>query len=482
MTKKALLAALLAAGGCRGTTPDAPGRPGITIVSPALAVSDTVTAELAQPLVVEVRDSTGKPRPGVVVRFDAGTVALRGRQFPALLLSGGAGDFRPAVQTTTDSTGRAMVRVRLGRVATAASVRIQVPTLGLSAGTSFTVTPGATANVAVAPEDSAVYVGGGYPLRVTAEDRFGNPRPVSSVAAVSTAPSVVADGPSVTGASIGRARVEVTADGRPKSVWVSVVPRATLLAAQGDGIYSFGLDGSALRRVVQAEQARSPRWFPDGERFVYSTGLSHGWVADLDGRTRPLVSGDNPLTAELWAHPSRDGKWVYFGGYAGMEFRGYPYRVREDGTGLQLVPGFAADDYTQGHPSPSPDGERVVYFREEGDSRDVSLRVLDMRRRRVVLRNVEGHSAEWSHGDSIAYLEMYGGEAGSIRLMSSTGAGHRRVGSGTSYAFGIDWSPDDQWIVARDASAGRLEIIRVATGERIPLGYSSGMYDPAWKP
>ena len=51
-----------------------------------------------------------------------------------------------------------------------------------------------------------------------------------------------------------------------------------------------------------------------------------------------------------------------------------------------------------------------------------------------------------------------------------------------AYAFGMDWSPDDRWIVAHDADAVLLEIVRVSTGERIPLPYSTGFYEPAWKP
>ena len=75
-----------------------------------------------------------------------------------------------------------------------------------------------------------------------------------------------------------------------------------------------------------------------------------------------------------------------------------------------------------------------------------------------------GHSPEWSHGDSIAFLGLVGADRGPIHLMSSTGEGRRRLGTGTQYDFGIDWSPDDQWILARDLVSQRLEVIRVATG------------------
>jgi hypothetical protein len=476
-------AALLLLGVTACKNPAEPEPAGIRVVS-AAGVSDSITAFLPEPLVVEVRDSAGQRLRGVTVRFEANLVKYRGFDVPSAYLSASTPDnYREAAETVTDATGRAAVRVRLGVVAGPSTIRITVPTMGFSGSAGFTAVPGATVLTRVAPGDTAVYTGGTYTLAALAEDRFGNTRAAPVGAAVSEAPAVaaVANG-SVTGQAIGRARIMVTAGGAQVPVFVSVVPQGTLAAARADGVYVFGLDGSGYRRVAAAQGARSPRWFPDGQRFVFSTGLGHAWVSDLDGVTRPLVQGQNPLEAELWPHPSRDGQWVYFGGYSGGEFRGYPYRVRADGTGLQLVPGFTADNFTQAHPSTSPAGDRVAYFREEGSSRIVSLRVLNMTTGQVVLRDVPGHSPEWSHGDSIAYLDMQGGEWGPIRLMSSTGAGRRQLGTGTSYDFGIDWSPNDQWLVARDLPSGYLEIIRVATGERIPLPFTTHMWDPAWKP
>lgn len=476
-------ATLLLLGAVACKNPAEPEPAGIRVVS-AAGVSDSITAFLPEPLVVEVRDSAGLRMRGVVVRFEANLVKYRGFDVPSAYLSASTPDnYREAAETVTDATGRAAVRVRLGVVAGPATIRITVPPLGFTGSTGFTVVAGATVQTLVAPRDTAVYTGGTYTLAALTEDRFGNTRSTPVSAAVSEAPGVaaVANG-AVTGQAIGRARIMVTAAGGQVPVFVSVVPQGTLAAARADGIYVFGLDGSGYRRVAAAQGARSPRWFPDGQRFVFSTGLSHAWVSDLNGVTRPLVQGQNPLQAELWAHPSRDGQWVYFGGYSGSEFRGYPYRVRADGTGLQLVPGFTADNFTQAHPSPSPAGDRVAYFREEGDSRNVNLRVLNLLTGVVELQGVAGHAPEWSHGDSIAYLDAQGEVWGPIRLMSSAGGGRRQLGTGTAYDFGMDWSPNDQWIVARDLPSGYLEIIRVATGERIPLPFTTEMWNPAWKP
>jgi len=476
-----LFAASLAAAACENPGSTKKREPaGIRVVSGA-GVTDTITAVLPQPLMVEVRDSAGELRSGISVLFEASWEHARGMDHPTVLLSASAPDvYQSSVSALTDATGRAVVRVRMGTVATAGTVSITAPTLGLAGTAAYTINAGAPAQLSVSPADTAVFAGGSYTLRIASTDRWGNATAQTSTVASSGTSVATASGATIAGQAPGRANLTVTAGTSSRTVAVSVVPQGYLLAARFDGIYGFNLDGSGYKRIAVANGARSPRWFPGAQSFVFSTGLSHAWVSDLNGALRPLVQGANPLAAELWAHPSRDGQWVYFGGYD-QGFRGYPYRVRADGTGMQLVPGFTANDRNQSHPSTSPTGDRVVYFFENGDSRDVSLRVLNMQTGALTLQGVPGHGPEWSHGDSIGYLDMNGGTSGPIRLMSSSGGGRRVVSPG-AYNFGFDWSPDDRWIAAGDAEANRLEIINVASGLRVPLPYTWGMYDPAWRP
>ncbi|WP_420127054.1 TolB family protein [Longimicrobium sp.] len=476
--------ALSMAGACR-TAPDPrpePGQVGIAVISGA-GQADTVQAQLPRPLVVEVRNDQGRPQAGVAVRFEAAVVEQPGFTVPMVNLSGVTPDnFQPAAEVRTDALGRAAVRVRLGTATGTATVRVTVPTLGFSTTAEYRVAPGRPARTVVLPADTAVYVGGSYALRAVVQDRAGTTTPVPLEAVASDDAAIATAGAAVTGVAVGRTRIMVTVEDEQVPVFVSVVPRGTLAAAGPRGVYVFGLDGSDYRLAVAAQGARSPRWLPDGRRFVFTKGtFGEARVSDLDGATQPLLRGSVP-PAQLWTHPSRDGQWVYFGGYSGPEMRGYPYRVRADGTGVQLLPGFTRDDRNQSHPSVSPAGDRVVYFREEGDSRLVTLRILDLRTGRLVLRDVRGHAPEWSHGDSIAYLDPQGYESGPIRLMASDGTGARPVGDGESYGFGFDWSPDDRWIVAHDMETERLEIIHVATGQRVPLPYSAGLFNPAWKP
>lgn len=476
-------ALLLVVGGssCRNpTTTVPPLTPGIQVIAGA-GVADTVGAVLPSHLVVEVQPPEPGSRSGIVVELVAPLSTVGGVNRPTLLFAApGSESFSRTLVVSTDGTGRAAVRVAFGGAAGPASVQISAATLGFSTSASFTVNPGAPAQLTMAPVDSAVYVDANYSLRTSVHDRFGNPLSPAGVSFSAPGEIVSATGGTVRGIAVGRAAITASLAGITRTANVSVVPRGTLLAAASDGIYTFGLDGSGYRRVVAHAGARSPRWFPDGQSFVYSVGIGFAYAADLTGTAHRLVP-TSPLLGELWAHPSRDGAWVYFGGYSGPEFRGYPHRVRPDGTSLQLVPGFTADNFTQGHPSPSPDGNRLAYFREQGDSRSVVLRVLNMATGVVELTGVSGHSPAWSHGDSIAYTFPQSSSTGPIRLMAPNGSGIRQVTSG-QFEFGLDWSPDDRWIVGRNAASGRIEVVQVSTGLRLPLPFTAALSDPSWRP
>jgi hypothetical protein len=42
----------------------------------------------------------------------------------------------------------------------------------------------------------------------------------------------------------------------------------------------------------------------------------------------------------------------------------------------------------------------------------------------VLVRDISGHTPEWSHGDSIAFLQTGWNMAGPIHLMASNGTGY----------------------------------------------------------
>jgi Tol biopolymer transport system component len=66
-------------------------------------------------------------------------------------------------------------------------------------------------------------------------------------------------------------------------------------------------------------------------------------------------------------------------------------------------------------------------------------------------------------------------------VINADGTGVRQVSAdGRSYqALGLDWSPDGQWLVARSDST--VDLIQVATGLTLPLGYATGYTLASWK-
>jgi len=483
-----MLCALAAAAcGDGPVTPREEGTPGLTVVTATAA--DSVGAVLPQTLVVEVRDAEGRLAAGTPVRFEASRAARPGGggSVPTAELGApGASSFQPVATATTDAQGRAAVQVRLGPVPGTAEIAVTVPPLGFSGTARYTVNPGAPARMDVGPLDTAVIVGRSYPLRFQVFDRLDNPVEVAPSVTVAGG-NVSRSGFTVTGIAPGRTTLSLSAGSTLRSVSVSVVPAGTLLAAGADGIYMFEMDGSGMRRVT-GTGATQPRWFPDGQRFVFSTlrgasgGYGHAKVSDLNGATRNLVQAPGRLIdSEVWAHPSRDGEWVYFGGYDGSA--GHPYRVRADGTGLETIPGYVARvAVNEAHPSPSPQGDRVAFFSQGGGPHIVDIRVRSTVTGELLVKDVSGHTPEWSHGDTIAFLDTGWNEAGPIMLMASSGTGVRRLTDRAVYRFGMDWSPDDRWIVGYAADIQRLEVVNVATGHAIPLPYSAGLFTPAWKP
>lgn len=476
-----VLVFLAACGG--GDGPTQPPAPAAVTVAAGNNLADSVGATPVQPLVVEVRQTGGTPAAGVQVQFESSTANAAAGVASAGLAASAGGDFQPTLTVVTDNSGRAAATLRLGTQVGGGTVTIRVPALSLETVAPFTVQPGAPVQLFVQPRDSAVYVGGSYTLRITTRDRWGNTAGASGTTVVSDSPYVSVSGATVSGGSYGRAQLRVTAGKLSATADVSVVPRGTLLAhgVTSGSIYVFGLDGSGFRRVITDPGARLPRWFPDGQTFVYNVGTGHAYISDLNGVKRPLLADPGALTGELWPHPSRDGQWVYFGGY--KDLYGAVYRVKSDGTGAELVPGVPPDaSNTQAHPTTSPTGDRVTYFRyDPHDSPGpLTLRVVNIQTGTLVAPGVQGHAPEWSHGESIAYIgpDAYG--MLNLRVMASDGSGSRVVSDGPPLEPGIDWSPDDRWIVASDLMLFKLVLIEVSTGRRIPLPFTNGLGDPAW--
>lgn len=453
------------------------GTPGVRVVSGA-GVEDTISAIPAQPLVVELRDSLGLARPGVVLTFSGRfVVSGAGSPEPSMLVARTqGGEFAAISSALTDAAGKASIQVRMGTVAGPATILVADPTQRLADTARFVVRPGAPTRVVMAPRDTAVFRGRTMAVRAAVLDRGRNPVPVQPSFSVLSASATVNAQGQVAGAAYGEARVVAQLGAAADTVRVAVLPEGAIAAASTFGLGIINLDGTGLR-VLNTNDARSPAWSPDGTVLTYQSGF-YGYLVThpLNGAPRPLVSAS--ATGSHWPIYSRDGQWIYYftttaGPYAVV-------RVHPDGTGSEAVPGTGPG---AGHASPSPDGSRVVYF-EEGVR--AQIRVGNVRTGERSAPLTPGHSPSWSPtADLIAFNELRTDiinpwiPAG-IMVMRPDGTGLRRVAEGR-YDYSPRWSPDGRWIIA--VAGGRVKLIEVETGLIITVpAYIEAASSADWKP
>jgi Tol biopolymer transport system component len=459
---------------CSDNNPIGPGEfVGVRIIAGS-DVADTVDTRLTQALVVELRDQRGDPVADHPLRFTTVPVNpdLPSAGHTAYVSAPDGNDFGTFAADRTDSQGRARVLVQVGRKAGPALVIVTDPDQATADTATFTVQPGAAVRVLSAPEDTSVYVGKTMTLRSGVVDRFGNLRPDPATHAV-IGTEVSVSGSTVTGVALGTALIVTTAGQWADTTTVSVPPEGVLAAFTPRGLATFKTDGSEFRVLVSESflSGITTAWSPSGTEVAFD----HSFTGPL--RIASLTTGVravSPGTAwSIYPAYSPDGEWVYYsrGGWR-------LYRVHPDGTGDELVP-MTAPSLSDAAPSLSPSGAQLVFVRiSAGDQ----LWMLDLASGVSASLNVFGHQPAWSpSGSLIAYLAL--NESSSIKVMNPDGTGARTVSrAGSFYAFGHDWSPDSEWIVARNTARNRLEVLNVTTGQTILLGGTAGFNGPSWKP
>lgn len=431
--------------------------------------SDTILATLNQALVVRVgAGPSGQSGAHQVVRFQS---VLDSGQFLAMTEPLAGGVPSGFVAETTDASGEAAVVVVLGQDAGPAPLVVTVPAFGYVDTARFTVQPGHAVGMFSAPNDTSAYPGGTVSLRTTAVDRYGNPRsdPVSFF--VLGGPGTLSAS-TLTVNSYGPIQVIGTVDGYVDTTTVYGVPKG-LIAASSDatGIFTFNLDGSGYAEI-SAAFAGTLKWAPGGSSLVFDQTVS-GLYGDtgllqsvqLSGQVATLV---NSTTALAFPQYSRDGTWIYYDAYSTTQPM---WRVHPDGTGDTTV--YMASPEGLQFPSPSPDGTKVSYILGSGFG---DLKVLTLSSGTAVDLGVKGVSDVWSPtGNVIAYTTL----SNAMATVNSDGTGQTTLATGP-YGTQFDWSPDGQWLIARNTATSRLELIQIASHLVIPLGYTGTIGSPTW--
>lgn len=486
----AVLATATACGGDGGVQPVPPAARGIQFVS-GMNATDTVDATLAQPLVVEVRDNSGAPvAAGIEVRF---STLFDGGPWEGLVATDAMMLFDTEALTTTDATGRASARVQLGARARTVRIAVRVPTLQLTDTARFTAQPGTASSLALFPRDTSVYVGRAFTVRGGVVDRHFNVRNDPIDIRVEGSSASLSQGRTLTGNAFGQVLIIGSNATRSDTVSASVVPVGTMLAFDHRifSLVSVALDGSQVKtyaRVVGDGLDLRPRMLPGSDNVIYSgfakyDSFNNEFVRQLSrvdaaGATSSFLSGaPASLANPKEGAPAASGNWLYFTANNAGCHTDSPclHRAKLDGTGVELLGDVAADSQSSRQPSPSPDGSKVAFVTET-DSGPL-IRVFDVGARSTSTWADAGTRPQWSpSGRYIAYQTP----DAAVAVINADGTGKRIVRPASSALIeSYSWSPDEAWMLLR--GVGGLSVVRVATGEAIPLRYLSPLLEVSWK-
>jgi hypothetical protein len=456
-----LLLLLVAPAGCRQPAEPRVAEPSVTITAGADLV-DTISAEPAQPLVVQVLRDVGQPDEGVSVEFDA--PAPSGMQ----VRSDTATRFSTRVVAVTGGDGRASVRLRMTTTAGPGWVGVSVPRYDFADTARYTVLGGHAVGLSISPRDTVVEVGSTFPYRGGAVDRAGNvardPVAFEAGGSVTVTPAGVVSATAY-GSGVVRVVTQVEDSVLADSATVTAWPPAVVA---WDGNYDSVTIGSLFERHrVLPVAGTAPSWQPGGSVVVVSRPPDL-LLVDTTGSTTTLSTPG--LANPTWPEWSADGHWIYFQG-TDEASTSLPRpvrigRIHPDGTGMEIL----TPDGEGQFPSPSPDGRSVAYAAGLG----VVVQDLSTGAVRTVASTNLIQGIRWSpDGRWIAFADVY------LELIHPDGSGlHQVTPQHIGYA-GISWSPDSRFIVGR----GNVPyLFDITNGEKtgLPAAVFPFTY-PAWR-
>jgi hypothetical protein len=505
---------LVACGGGDGPTSPA-DKPGLHILLGA-GVTDTVDAEPAQALVVEVREADGQFSHGAIVRFEARPPADSTRRGEAAvnvcpLTAPSCGSPSPfygvSSQFTTDTTdaeGRAKAIIRLGSVAGRAVVRVTVPEFGMEDSAVYTVKPGAIARVHASAAQTSLTIGTPRTLTGRVVDRYNNTRPEATTLEAGAGTALVVDAATsvVTGREMGTQVVFTRYGSFLDTTSVRVVPAGRLVVWSNNNrlVRLVNLDGTAagppIVTSVSSDLGAFPR-FDETRKFVtlYGGAGTYGGppsdviVVDTAGiRRRDIMAFSMVIAIRQLA----DGTVLVVGRQA-ADPAGYSlYSVASDNSVTKLtdLPNLTG---AYGGADISHDGTRVAYVATL-PTYTTELRVLTVATGATSVLEPGGSSPRWSsQGDRIAFLvgtssSYYGSGDGAAVVINADGTGRRTLGN-SQFSPGLAWSPDGAFLVGRLStySYPSLQLVRVSDAATVPLTFpSSGggvedYFQPDWR-
>jgi hypothetical protein len=479
-----LACALFAVAACSDSTAPPPQAPtGLQIVTRPSG-RDTISARPAQALVVEVRDTLGVVQTGLTTLFhglpDTSSEAL-GQQTYTMVVSRVDDDtFVPLISDTTDSKGRAAALIAFGGVAGPGGIIVTVPELGLADTVNFTKDPGLPVHLRLLPPDTAVLTGGAIvrPQWWLLDRNFNQREDDVALTAVGTLLTPAQAGDFRSGDETGLAMIIGSVNALVDTMMVSIVPEGILAAYQyggsSSGIVVVNTDGSERRFLTSAfghDQMGAPEWSSDGQSVFHRreiSGVSYLNRTGLAGGSQSLVPPG--VSDPGWPSVSEDGQWVYFSAASGSTH--HIWRMQSDGSQLEAISAAGAE--LESRPDISRNGNLLAFV---GTGPTISVR--DLSTGIMTLTGIPGQSPRFSPiDDRIAFLTASGN--GDIAVMNHDGTSIQNLTTTSDFSESLNWSPDGKWIISvRNAE---LVLIEVPTGLVLPLPWSQGLRQPAWRP
>ena len=474
--RSAALLAVVALVACHDATGPRSTAARLTILAGA-KVTDTIQAQPLQALIVEVRDSSGAPLQGVVVRFEAQPPADSTRHWESAIqvepLTGNV--FSSFATDQTDAHGRAKALIRLGSVAGPAAIAIKVPELGLEDTARFTVTPGAAARLLIHVRDTLLYAGGQYAIGASAADRFGNLRPTDVVSYTASASSITVSAAGlVTANSDGRVAIVVASGSARDTAHVSVPPRGIMVFVNNypHGVGIVNLDGSGYRFLHPiVDYSVFPQWSPDGQSVVMYEGDPNSnarlTIMDLSGNTRTVLALPvDSLIGLAWPRFAPDGT-IYFGGVT-SNIGQMIWNVHADGTGLREIPQSNGNGSYE-HPVVSPDGRTLLFDNAMGGG----LSTIDLATDALHAIGSGTWPSYSPDGSMMAFVRQ-----SAVLVADASGANARIVWPAGYLPDGAapSWTSDGRWVVIPTQP---VTLVRVTDLNTMTLGFTVNYFQPA---
>jgi Tol biopolymer transport system component len=221
-----------------------------------------------------------------------------------------------------------------------------------------------------------------------------------------------------------------------------------------------------------------------------------GHARDKQGFTGPV--GNGVLPSEAPVRSSRAGSKLWLWSFPGLLaaliaiYAIRPIPKPADAT-LTVVP-FTTTPGNEVQPALSPDGDKVVFSYDAGDSSGYHLYVKAVGSDelvRLTSKSTNDRSPSWSpDGHSIAFLRFDSDHSAQVMVIPSIGGAERQLArllvDQSQSEIRVAWSPDNKWIATSDSgtpnSAMSLVLISAITGEYRRLVYKPATVDADLSP